>query len=40
MKIKMISLKIMHAKKEFEEKNQRIKYENNEIATNFLILKK
>lgn len=36
----MISLKILHTKKEFEKKNQKIKYENNEIATNFLSLKK
>lgn len=40
MKIKAISLKIIHAKKEFEEKNQWIKYENNEISSNFLNLKK
>ena len=39
-KIKLISLKILQTWKEFELKNQKIWNENNEIASNFLSLKK
>lgn len=38
-KIKLTCLKIIQIKKEFEDKNSRIKRENDEIARNFLSLK-
>ncbi len=38
-KIKLTSLKIIQMKKEFENKNMKIKKENDEISRNFLNLK-
>lgn len=38
-KIKLICLKIIQIKKEFDQKNSKIKRENDEIASNFLSLK-
>lgn len=38
-KIKLVSLKIIQMEKEFEDKNNKIKRENDEIAENFLKLK-